>query len=66
MTRGKVRRVAALEARRGVRRGVVIVWPDGVRDGWGRPAKEEGAALTVRLPSRPMTPGEIEAARGQA
>ena len=66
MRGGKLARVRALEARHAVRRGVVIVWPDGVRDGHGRPAKVEGAAFVVRLPARALTPGEIQAARGTA
>jgi hypothetical protein len=60
---GQRGRVARLEAKTSKRGGVVIVWPDGVRDGWGRPAKAEGAAVLLVMPARVMTPEQMEAAR---
>jgi len=63
MTAGRLARLEALEAKAAHRGGVVILWPDGVRDGWGRPAKAEGAAVRVVMPARPLTPAQIEAAR---
>ena len=65
MTRGRLRgRLEALEARQAAQtRRVVILWPDGVRDGFGQAAKLEGAALIIPMPQRAMTPGEVEAAR---
>ena len=59
-------RLARLEARAVQPGAVVILWPDGVRDGWGRPAKVEGAAVRVVMPARPLTPSQIEAARQAA
>ncbi|MGY2895448.1 hypothetical protein [Deinococcus sp. UYEF24] len=63
MTADRLARLEALEAKAKHRGGVVIVWPDGVRDGWGRPAKVEGAAVLLVMPARAMTPEQIEAAR---
>jgi len=60
---GRRLRLAKLEARTRHRGAVVIRWPDGVRDGWGRPAKVEGAAVLVVMPSQPLTLAQIEAAR---
>ena len=56
-------RLCKLEARATHRGAVVILWPDGVRDGWGRPAKVEGAAVLLVMPARPLTPSQIEVAR---
>ncbi|WP_146160582.1 hypothetical protein [Deinococcus arcticus] len=66
MKSGTRARLAKLEARQAALRGVVIVWPDGLRDAYGNPAQMTGAAYVVRLPARALTPGEVQAARGRA
>lgn len=65
MSRAHRDRLRKLEAGR-ARRAVVVLWPDGARDGWGRPAKTEAAGVVIPMPRRAMTPEEVEAARGSA